>query len=552
MKLIDTLYINGKFNIEGNTQSTIAVKDGKVIDVGNETIINKYKEFAAEINDLQGGYVYPGFIETHMHLLETVSYNYYKVNLKDTYSKEEIEDRIKGFIKDKNIAAGEWVIGYGWNQENFSDGKLPDKNFLDEIASEHPILLFRACLHICVLNSKALDEAQISKNTICSKGGHIDLDNKGNITGILRENAIDLVTSVMPKLNNYKQIEELILTGCEAALKSGITTLHSDDFSFVDNRKLLLQVFLDLARHNKVPLKYVLQLKADSIEDIELYKKLGLKSWDRINNLIIGPIKIISDGSLGSRTAALNEAYTDDSSTDGIIIHSDKALKALITESFNNDFDVAVHCIGDKAMEKTMEILKGCYKLYKSKNFRPSIIHCQIANKTIVENMNKYEVIANVQPIFINTDWKIAKKRVGKNRMKYSYLLKSFIEGGVKLSFSSDAPVEDFNPLFGMYTAVERKDLNGEPKEGWHKDEAITLEEALNIYSVGNAYLSFDENSFGRIKIGNKSDFCVLSKELNDKTIKDIQLVRGIEVIKTVVNGNVVYNNALAEPAKTT
>ncbi|MBF8982058.1 amidohydrolase [Lutibacter sp. B2] len=534
-KRFDKLFVNGSFFHENEEINFVGVKDGKIIKCGNSKEIDPYYNDADEIVDLKGKAVYPGFTDAHMHLIAYSQKKLYEVMLDDVTSREQLVTRVRNFIKEKNIKAGDWVIGSGWNQDKFDDKKFPDRYLLDEISTVHPIHFIRACYHICVVNSKALAIAKIDENTISPEGGRIDQDEKGVPTGILRENAMDLVTEIMPGIKEKDKMKELIIKGCQDLDKVGITTVHTDDFPFVEDKEVLWHVFKDLATNKKLPIRVVLQLRVARVEDIYAYNKMGMKSGYNINNLRIGPIKIISDGSLGSRTAALDHPYEDDQENKGLMLMTENELDKLVYESFTNDFDMSIHAIGDRAMRIILETYERHYDMYRNKGFRPSIIHCQIGTKEILDKFKKLDIIANIQPIFLNTDWDIAQNRIGKERLKYSYCWKKYIDTGILCVGSSDAPIESFNPLYGIYTAVVRKDLKGMPKSGWMPEEKVEIKEAIDMFTINAAYLSHEEALKGSIEVGKYADFVVLSDDLykiNKDCIKDIR------VEKTIVGGN--------------
>lgn len=536
-KVFDKVFANGRFMRSKGKKKIdfVAVKNGKIVKYGRSEEINNYED-DYEVIDLKGKYIYPGFTDAHMHLVAYSQKKLYEVALDNVYSRAELVKKVKAFIKEKNIKPGDWVAGAGWNQDQFEDKVFPDRYLLDQISTQHPIHLTRTCYHICVVNSKALDLARIDENTASPDGGKIDQDKDHIPTGILRENAMDLVTSILPGIKDKNKMKELIIKGCKDLAKVGITTVHTDDFPFVEDKKTLWEVFKELANNNELPIRVVLQLRAAKKEDIYNYQKMGLKSWDKINNLVVGPIKVITDGSLGSRTAALEESYEDDQGNKGLMLMSEERLEKLVHESFNHDFDICMHAIGDRSMRAILASYEKHYDLYRKKGFRPSIIHCQIGNIDILNRFKKLDIIANIQPIFLNTDWKIAESRIGKERLKYSYCWKTYMDMGILCVGSSDAPIESFNPLYGIYTAVTRKDLEGKPKNGWVQEESLNINRAIDLFTINAAYLSHEEKEKGSIQVGKYADFVILSDDLlrvDEECIKDIL------VENTIVGGNI-------------
>lgn len=534
----DTLYVNGEFLKDGSDFKTgyVSVRDGKIHEMGSMCELD-FKGNDFEVIDLKGKFVYPGFTDSHLHLIAYSQEKLNEVDLSDTASREDIVEKTKKFIRERGIKPGEWVIGTGWNHENFSDKSLPDRQLLDGISDENPICIKRVCHHICSVNSLALSVAGIDEETESPEGGSLDVDSNGELTGVLRENAMDLITEILPSMEEASKLRELIARGCDEFVKKGLTTVHSDDFFFVEDKKMLWDVFRDMAENDELPLRVVLQLRASKVEDVKRYAEMGLKSWDRIGKLSVGPIKIIADGSLGSRTAALEEPYCDDKTCNGIMVTSQEKLDELVYESFINDFDVCAHAIGDRSINAVLGAFRKNYGLYKSKGLRPSIIHCQITSRSILDDFKELDVIANIQPLFLNSDWKIAESRIGRKRMEYSYCWKKFMDGGVMCAGSSDSPVEDFAPLYGIYAAVSRMDLEGSPAGGWFPEEKLDVSRAIDLFTKNEAYLSHEEDIKGVIKTGNYADFSVLSHNIFEVENEEI---KEVEVIHTIVNGRMV------------
>lgn len=539
MKKFDKVFVNGKFySRDERIISCIGIRDGKIEDI-------ECKDYQAdEIIDLEGKFVYPGFTDAHLHLVAYAQKKLNEISLNGCTSIAEMKERIQDFIEKNSIEPDEWILGAGWSQELFKDKKYPNRYDLDMVSGNHPIMLIRNCYHICVVNSKALELSSVDACTETPEGGRIDKDENGIPTGIFRENAMNLITSHIPSVQSKEQLARLILEGCKDLATQGITTVHTDDFSFVEDKRMLWEVYKELDESNELPIRVVLQLRASSLEDIDVYKQMGLQSWIKMHHLTVGPIKIIADGSLGSRTAALEQPYSDDLKNKGIMLNSEKELDDLIRESFKNDFDICVHAIGDRTMNAVLDIYERYSELYKSKEMRPSIIHCQIASKDIIDKFKKLDIIANIQPSFVFTDWDVAGKRVGEGRLKYSYCWKKFIDKGVLCAGSSDAPIESFNPLYGIYAAVYRKDLNHNPEGGWMPDEKLSLCQAIALFTENAAYLSHEEHALGSFKIGKWADFVVLSDDLTDMDKKPVQ---NIQFEQTYVSGEQIESGEIAE-----
>lgn len=529
-------FINGNIytmNEKSMNVDYMLVEDSVIREIGNNYSGNKD---VTEVIDLKSKTVVPGFTDSHLHMLSYAEKKERQVDLSGVRSKRELINVTKEYIKEKGIKEGQWVIGVGWNHELFDECEIPDKNVLDEISKEHPIVLIRACYHIGVVNSRSLEIAGITKSLIDVQGGQIDRNESGEPTGVLRENALELVEKMIPGIDDKQTMKDLLVLGLKDAAGVGLTTVCIDDFSYVSNKEALLKAYRELNEEEKLPINIVLQLRAASVEDIYMYKKMGLRSWQREGMITIGPIKIIGDGSLGSCTAALNQPYEGNEDNKGILLLNQKKMDEMVRVCFENDFDIAVHSIGDRAMQTVLNSYEKYEKIYKEKNLCPSIIHCQIASEDIINQMARLNVIANIQPIFLCTDWSIVESRVGKGRENYSYCWKTMIDKGVLCVGGSDAPIESFNPLYGLYAAMSRSDMKSKPEGGWHAKEKLSLIDAMKMFTVNTAYQTHELDCRGSIEEGKNADFVILDGDINDLQKR----YDGCKVYKTYVRGKLV------------
>ncbi|RQD70577.1 MAG: amidohydrolase [Tindallia sp. MSAO_Bac2] len=514
------------------------VENGKFEKVGATEVLKKEINDSDELIDLQNKTVIPGLTDSHIHLLAYGSTKEQVVSLKEVRSMEELKSKVAQHIDRKALTSGQWVKGSGWNHDTFPDRKVPDRQDLDSISREHPIMLLRMCYHICSVNTKALEMAGITRDTPDPEGGKIDRDANGNPTGVLRETAMELVKQAIPPIVDKDEIKDLILSATEDLVSLGFTTVHTDDFGFVGDRQALLDAYKELNEQKKLPLQIVMQMIIHNPEDIDFYIENNLQSWNSMGRLMPGPIKILGDGSLGSRTAALHEPYSDDPETSGFMLMSEERLDAMIKKSFENGFDVAAHGIGDKTTETMLDLFKKYEHIYKPKNLRPSVIHSQIGSDSILRKYRDQQVIANVQPIFTHSDLHIAEDRIGSKRLKYSYCWKTYLDMGIPTVGSSDSPVESFNPFWNIYTAVARKDLEGNPKDGWIMEEALSLQEAMELFTLKPPMLSDECDTKGQLKEGYEANFTVLDK---DPFKVDIEELKDFKAHATYFRGEKVY-----------
>lgn len=539
---MDKIFINSKIYTMDkgrNIYEALGVNRNKIEALGSTSEILLLKDSNTEIIDLEGKTVVPGFNDSHMHLLN-YGYSLTQVNLIGTDSAEEINERVKEFISKEQIEKGKWVRGRGWNQDYFKGEKrFPTKYDLDKISTEYPIIVTRICGHVGVINSKALEILNIGKGTPQFEGGQFDLDHNGEPVGIFREMALTAVYNSIPEpsLIEVKHMIEIAITEMN---KQGITSVGTDDFESLPgkNYDLVMKAYNELKSEKKLNVRIYEQCLIPDIDKLEEFFRKGYKTGFGDEFLKIGPLKLLVDGSLGARTAALIKPYEDEQDNYGITLLTQDEVDKLVSLSSEYNTHIIIHAIGDRAMYMAFESIEKELSKKPKKDHRHGIVHCQITDEALINKFKELDIVAYIQPIFLDYDWNMVKKRVGEDREKTSYNWKSMVDKGVKIACGSDAPVETFNVLYGIYEAVTRKDLAGQPTEGWLKNQALTVDEALYGYTMGGAFSSFEEDIKGSIEIGKLADIVVLSEDIfeieNDK-IKDIN------VEMTVFNGKIIY-----------
>ncbi len=512
----------------------VLIKDGKISEVGKTGDPLKFKNPETKIIDLEGKLMLPGFNDSHMHLLNYGA-SLVKCNLINTPSLDELINKMKHFIKEKSFQKGHWVEGRGWNHDQFTEKRFPSKYDLDKISTDYPIIATRACGHVTVVNSKALELAGITKDTPQIEGGHFDLDEHGEPTGVFREKALNLILEKIPE-PSVEDIKDLLLMASEKVLAQGITSVQSDDFEAMPGKDYLkvIEAYKQLAAEKKLPIRVYQQCLLPTVDKLNSFLEKGFNTGVGDDWYKMGPLKVLADGSLGARTAYLSKPYADDPTTQGISIYTQEQLDELIKKAHDSKMQVAIHCIGDGIMYMAFESYEKAQRDNPRKDHRHSIIHCQITDETLLDKYRDQGVVAHIQPIFIDYDLHIVEARVGKELASTSYNWKSMLDRGVHVACGSDSPVETLNVLQGIYCAVTRKDLKGYPEEGWLPDQKLTVEEAVHGYTLGAAYASFEENIKGSITTGKLADFVILSEDIfgiEPDRIKDVK------VLQTIVGG---------------
>lgn len=538
---MDLMFINGKvytMDKDNTVSEAVAVKDNKIIKVGTTEEILALKGDNSQIIDLEGKTLVPGFNDSHMHLVN-YGYSQTQADLIGVESIEEINRRVSQYIKDKKIEEGTWVRGAGWNQDYFLGDKVfPTKYDLDKISLDHPIVVTRTCGHVAVVNSKALEVLGIKKGIAQVEGGHFDLDENGEPIGIFRENALAIVYNAIPN-PGINEIKEMITTAIERMNKCGITSVGTDDFGALPGKDYnkIIEAYLELKNEGLLNIRVYQQYLIPEIDNLKGFLSKGYKTGWGDENFKIGPLKLLLDGSLGARTAALNEPYTDDLSTSGILTVTQEELDEIVDFAHNNGNQIAIHGIGDKAMYIALESIEKTLNKNPKKDHRHGIVHAQITDEYLLNKFRDLEAIAYIQPIFLDYDWKMVKSRIGEEREKTSYNWKTMVDMGTHIACGSDSPVDSFNVMYGIYEAVTRKDLKGNPEGGWLPEQGLTVEEALYGYTMGGAYASFEEDVKGSIEEGKLADMVVLSDnifEIDSHKIKDVN------VEMTIFNGRII------------
>jgi len=499
----------------------IAIQKDKIIAVGTNNEVKKLAHKITKIIDLKGKTVVPGLIDTHVHMLGFgASLN--NLNLRNVTSIKELQQKLQE--QAKKTPKGKWIQGGRWDQEKFKEKRYPTRFDLDKVAPENLVFLRRVCGHTCVVNTKALQTAGITKKTKAPKGGKIDIDPKtGELTGILRENAMDLIEKAIPKPND-EEMEQLCLLACQKAVEEGLTTVH-----WIIGSPTEIGTIQKLRANGKLPIRIYFLIPVEFMKHLI---ELGLQTGFGDNMIKIGSIKILTDGSLGSRTAALAEPYSDEPRTKGMPLYTQKELDKLFTEAHEANLQLAAHAIGDKAVDMTLIAIEKALAKNPNKKLRHRIEHASVLSEKLIDRIKKLNLIASVQPHFTISDfWTI--NRLGPKRARWAYPFKTLMHKGILAIGSSDCPVEPINPLLGIYAAVTRKE---------NQAERITVNEALRMYTINAACASFDENVKGSIEVGKLADLTVLSHDPEKVTAEEI---RNIEVEMTIVDGKIVYTKAM-------
>ncbi|MCT4564837.1 MAG: amidohydrolase [Maledivibacter sp.] len=519
--------------------SAVGIKDNKIEAVGTDEAILGMKNSETKLIDLKGKLVLPGFNDSHMHLLN-FGYTLTKADLIEAKSIKNMIEIGKKYLDDKKISSGKWILGRGWNQDCFDDGQLPTRHDLDKISTEHPILFTRACGHIGVANTRALMEADIYDHIPSIEGGKIDRDYCGKASGILREKALEFISRKIPN-PTLKEIKDMILKASEYASSMGITSVGTDDFSALpqNDPELVIKAFTELNKEGNLNLRINEQCLIHDVNYLKEFIKKGYNTGWTNGHFKIGPLKLLTDGSLGARTAFMKDEYVDCPGNFGIPYFAQEELDALIDTAHKNNMQIATHCIGDGALEMVFNSMEKAYKKWGIKNLRHGIVHCQIMDKHLLERFKKLNMGAYVQPIFIDYDHKIVEKRVGRSKTETSYNFKTLMDMGVHVSGGSDCPVEPCDVLPNIYCAVTRKGLDGLPENGFLPAQRVSVHEAVEMFTKEGSYITFEEEIKGQIQKGMVADMIILDKDIFDIPLGEI---KDVQVKMTIFDGEIVFS----------
>lgn len=521
---------------ENPREEAMAVQGERILALGSNAEILALDLPDAEKVDLQGKIISPGFNDSHLHLINW-GQSLDGVGLNSAHSVQEIVKLGQEYIQTN--PERDWILGRGFNEENFKEKQLPTRFDLDQISSDKPILFTRACGHICIANSKLLQLAGLDASTLDPHGGSIDRDPLTlEPNGILRENARNLVRDLIPQTTK-EDIKRVLEKATQHAASLGLTTVQSNDLHGAQSFPIRLAAYKELDQEGKLPIRVNLQASMPQVSDLKDYLTLYKKQPNLSSKLSLGPLKLFLDGSLGGHTAALNEAYQDRPETKGLLLHSQKELEDLVNLAAKNNLQIAIHAIGDRAIKLVLASYEQAKKNYPNWNKRPRIIHCQIAEYDQLKRMAELKIVADIQPVFVGTDLHFVENRVGFERTKYSYAWKTMHKLGVKTAGGSDCPVESANPFLGLYTAITRQDQQGFPVNGWQPQECLEPLEALKLFTQGSAYANHSEDVVGTLKAGYLADFIVLNED--PTRIEPTELLE-LKVLATYVGGTLVHS----------
>lgn len=537
-----TIFYNGTIldSLDFKAYEALAIDQGLIFMKGTLGDCKNALGVDAQLVNLEGATLFPGFSDSHMHLLG-YGQSLFQVDLTASTSLESLVGIGQSFLEEHPLSQNEWLLGRGWNQDYFDFPIMPTREQLDLISATNPIFFTRACGHLGVANTLALKLSGIwDEPTQHVDGGHIDLNFDGVPTGILRENAMNLLLKLLPSPTE-DSLRKYILKAQSELFSGGITSVQSDDlcsFPLEDSSKIL-NTFKTMGSEGSLKLSVHEQALMRNLDHFKIQIEGGYSYKKTFGNFSFGPLKILGDGSLGARTAYLREPYSDAPEMQGIPMYSPEELDALVETSFNHGIPVAIHGIGDGMIDRALNAIEKALDNNPTPPERNAIVHCQITDYNMLARMQEMKVIAMIQPIFLDYDLHMVEDRVGKERAKTTYAFNTMERMGIHTAYGTDCPVEGYHVFKGIQCAVTRQDLHHIPEEGWLPEEAVTVEEALRAYTLGSAYAEGEENHKGCLGVGMIADLVILDQ--NPLMVKPQELSQ-IKILATYKNGELVYS----------
>jgi predicted amidohydrolase YtcJ len=545
----DTVYLNARiytFDPSVPRAEALAVRDSRVLAVGSSADMRDLLEHPGRAIDLRGAAVLPGFVDCHVHLL-WYGLGLTRVDLTGASSLEAALRRIEE--RAEQTPEGQWVVGRGWDESLWEGGEVPTRDDLDRVVADRPVAMSRKCGHVLWVNGMGLRACGIRAQTPDPPGGQIDRrggwtggamrnatpgsvdrgDDRGpgEPTGILRENAMKLVTSVVDRPDPEQSIPAL-QTAIKMAHREGIVGVHAME------ARESFQACQMLRRRGELDLRVLAQIPEESLEAA---LEAGLCAGFGDEWLRIGGVKAFADGSLGARTAAVEDPYQGEPRNRGILVADAERIAGLARRAAAGGLPLFVHAIGDRANRQVLDAFEA---LARDGALLPRhrIEHAQILRPEDVVRLARLGIVASVQPIHAVADMDIADRYLGP-RGRRAYVFRDLIAAGVRVAFGSDAPVEDMSPLRGIHAAATRRRADGTPgPEGWYPEQRLTVAEAVAAYTVGAAYAGGDEVLRGSISPGKLADLVVLSRDIVSSPPEAILETR---VLATVIGGRAVW-----------
>lgn len=532
----DAVFVNGHVYTATDRRSAataFSILDGRIMEVGSDEEVLAASEAGTQVLDLGGKTVVPGFIDSHGHLLN-LGLSLRQIDLTGTASYADILVRVAE--RTSETPAGNWILGRGWDQNDWPVKDFPHHKALSAVTPRNPVALVRVDGHAMLVNAVALSLSGITAETPDPPGGKILRDSDGNPTGVIIDAAMGLVRRNVPSPTPDEK-RAAVRSAIAECITHGITSVHD---AGVDGDTIAL--YSSMIDANEFPFRVYAMIASTDVPTVNRFFETGPLIGYGDGRLTVRCVKVVADGALGSRGAALLAPYSDDPGNTGLIIVPQDALQALTARALGAGFQVATHAIGDRANRMTLDAYASALSVTgvdpKGNDKRLRVEHAQIVALDDIPRFAELGVIASMQSSHATSDMPWAEARVGPERIKGAYAWQRFLKSGSRIANGSDFPVEAVNPLYGFYAAITRQDRNGQPPEGWQPDQRMSRLEALRSFTHDAAFAAFEEADKGTLETGKRADFAVLNANIME--IPPAEILR-TEVVMTFIGGKAIY-----------
>ena len=506
----------------------LAVKDGKFLFAGSEREVMALRGPNTTMVDAAGHTIIPGMVDAHAHLLglgEALD----QVDLTGTRSYDEVVARVVAAAKGQ--AAGKWIVGRGWDQNDWADTRFPTHEALTRALPNNPVYLTRVDGHAGLANAAAMRAAGVTAKTPDPRGGRLERDASGAPTGVFVDNAQGIIERVIPPPTREDTRKALEMAIADAH-RYGLVGIHDAGES-----RSTIDLMEEMAKAGALRFRLYVMISDDSAA-LAHYMSIGPRSGLYDNHLWVRAIKLYADGALGSRGAALLEPYSDDPKNNGLLVSAPAHIEDVAERALASGFQVATHAIGDRGNRIVLDAYEAALKAHPTADHRFRIEHAQILNHDDIPRFAQLGVIPSMQAVHQTSDMYWAGSRLGPGRLLGAYAWRSLLNTGVVVPNGSDFPVESDNPLFSFHSAVSRQDADNWPTGGWMPEQRMTRTEALESMTIWPAYAAFQEQIMGSITPGKLADFVILDRDIMTVPERDIL---GTSVLATYIGGKAVY-----------
>ena len=539
-----SIFYNGRvYTGELPLRSAFAVEDGRFLRVGTDREVLALAREGDALRDLGGRFVCAGFNDSHMHLLNYGQTLFSAALAPHTASLGGMLSYLKDWLREHPPREGQWLTGRGWNQDYFTDvSRMPNRRDLDGISADIPIMITRCCGHCCVVNSRVLELAGIDAGTPSPAGGSIGTED-GEPDGRLYDNAIDLLSGVLP-LPGKEELKEMIRLACAELNRYGVTSAQTDDYCVFRAVpfETVNAAYRELEESGELSVRVYEQSNLTSLEELRRFTEAGNVTGAGTEMFRIGPLKLLGDGALGSRTAHLSRPYPGGEDR-GFNLFSDEHMNAMVSYAHAQGMQVAVHAIGDACLDQVLNAVELALREHPRDDHRHGVVHCQVSRPDQLRRIAKLKMHVYAQSIFLDYDNHIVGRLLDRELADSSYHWKTLMQSGVSVSNGSDCPVELPDVMAGIQCAVTRRSLDGTGP--YLPGEAFAVREALDSYTVRGAEASFEEDRKGMIREGYLADFTVLG---GDPFETEPAAIHEIPVLETWLGGRRVYAAGDAGP----